>query len=132
MQFRARDLVAVTLPPGRAWLPIMRRAHDVGCAVLPVHIGLAAPERERLIERAKPTVIVDASGVRRVDGKPASDGVALVIATSGTSGTPALAELPLTAVESAIRASAMVLRASATDRWLSCLPLAHIGGMLVV
>lgn len=132
LKFRARDLVAVTLPPGREWLPIMRSAHDVGCAVLPIHIGLAAPERERLIERAEPTVTVDASGVRRIDGKPASDGVALVIATSGTSGTPRLAELPISAVESAIRASATVLHASPSDRWLSCLPLAHIGGMLVV
>jgi O-succinylbenzoic acid--CoA ligase len=130
--FRAGDLVAVALPPGRAWLPIIRAARAAGCAVLPIHLGLAAPERARLLERAAPTVIVDANGTRRVDGRPAGDGIALVIATSGTSGTPALAELSHGAVDAAIRASAAVLRAGPSDRWLSCLPLAHIGGLLVV
>jgi O-succinylbenzoic acid--CoA ligase len=37
-----------------------------------------------------------------------------------------------TAVDAVIRASATVLRAGDSDRWLSCLPLAHIGGVLVV
>ena len=129
---RAGDLVAVALPPGRAWLPILRPARDVGFAVLPIHMGLAAPERDRLLERAQPTVIVDANGMRRVDGTPVDREIALVIATSGTSGSPALAELPHSAVDAAIRASATVLHAGATDRWLSCLPLAHVGGMLVV
>jgi O-succinylbenzoic acid--CoA ligase len=129
---RAEDLVAVALPPSRAWLRIMRSAHDVGFAVLPIHMGLAAPERERLLERAQPTVVVDGYGMRRVDGRPVGAATALVIATSGTSGTPGLAELPHSAVDAAIRASATVLRAGASDRWLSCLPLAHVGGMLVV
>jgi O-succinylbenzoic acid--CoA ligase len=129
---RAGDLVAVALPPSRGWVPIMRSAHDVGFAVLPVHTSLAAPERERLLERAQPTVIVDERGMRRVDGTPAGAATALVIATSGTSGRPRLAELAHTAVDAVIRASATVLRAGDSDRWLSCLPLAHIGGVLVV
>jgi o-succinylbenzoate---CoA ligase len=128
---RAGDLVAVALPPGRAWLRIMRSAQDVGFAVLPIYLGLAAPERARLVALAKPTVMLDAGGMRRIDGEPADSEIALVIATSGTSGNPRLAELPHSAVDAAIRASATVLRAGATDRWLSCLPLAHIGGMLV-
>ena len=128
---RAGDLVAVALPPSRTWLSLLRRAHDVGFAVLPIHMGLAAPERERLLERAQPTVIVDENGTRRVGGTAAGAETALVIATSGTSGNPGLAELSHTAVDAAIRASATVLRAGDSDRWLSCLPLAHIGGMLV-
>jgi O-succinylbenzoic acid--CoA ligase len=129
---RTGDLVAIVLPPGRAWLPVLRPARDLGFAVLPIHMGLAAPERDRLLERARPTVVVDANGMRRVDGEPADPEIALVIATSGTSGSPALAELPHNAIDAAIRASATVLHAGASDRWLSCLPLAHIGGMLVV
>jgi o-succinylbenzoate---CoA ligase len=128
----AGDLVAVALPPGRAWLSIMRSARGVGFAVLPIHMGLAAPERDQLLERAQPTVIVDRNGMRRVDGTPVGAETALVIATSGTSGSPRLAELPHSAIDAAIRASAIVLRAVASDRWLSCLPLAHVGGMLVV
>jgi O-succinylbenzoic acid--CoA ligase len=129
---RAGDLVAVALPPGRAWVPIMRAAHDVGFAVLPLLMALAAPERARLLERAQPTVIVDADGWRRVEGAPADTEIALVIASSGTSGVPGLAELTRGAVDAAVRASASVLHAGEPDRWLSCLPLAHIGGMLVV
>jgi O-succinylbenzoic acid--CoA ligase len=122
----------VTLPPGRPWLPILRAGRDRGFAVLPIHVRLAAAEREQLLARAKPTVVVDSDGVRRLDGIPADPEIALVIATSGSSGGPRLAELPRSAVEAAVRASAAVIGADARGRWVSCLPLAHIGGMLVV
>ncbi len=55
---------------------------------------------------AKPTVILDEAGARRVDGVTIDPAIALVIATSGTSGHPHLAELPAQAVESAVLASA--------------------------
>ena len=81
---------------------------------------------------ARPTVIVDADGVHPARGVAIDPAIALVIATSGTAGRPRLAELSGDAVEAAVRASAAVLGARKEDRWLSCLPLAHIGGLLVV
>jgi o-succinylbenzoate---CoA ligase len=131
-QLRSGDLVAVTLAPGRAWIPILRAAREVGFAVLPIHLGLAGQERDRLLARAQPTVMLGAEGLRRVDGVPVEAGITLVVATSGTSGRPGLAELPHSAVAAAIRASSSVIGANSQRRWIASLPLAHIGGMLVV
>jgi O-succinylbenzoic acid--CoA ligase len=128
---RAGDLVAVAMPPSRAWLPALRVAGEVGAAVLPVDVRLTAAERAALFAVAQPTVSIGTEGLRRLDGMPAGDGVALVIATSGTSGHPRLVELTRDAVTAAIRASATAIGAGGGDRWLSCLPLAHIGGLLV-
>jgi O-succinylbenzoic acid--CoA ligase len=128
----AGDLVAVALRPGTGWLPVLRHAREVGAAVLPIDVRLAPPERDALVAIAQPTVILDEDRVRRVDGITIDPAIALVIATSGTSGRPHLAELTADAVEAAVLASAAALDARPEDRWLSCLPLAHIGGLLVV
>jgi O-succinylbenzoic acid--CoA ligase len=129
---RAGDLVAVALRPGTPWLPALRIARQAGAAVLPIDVRLSARERSVLIATAQPTVIADADGIRRADGVTIDPAIALVIATSGTSGHPRLAELPGVAVEAAVMASAAAIDARPEDRWLSCLPLAHIGGLLVL
>jgi o-succinylbenzoate---CoA ligase len=129
---RAGDLAAVTLNPGAAWLPVLRHARGVGAAILPIDVRLSMPERAALIAAAQPTVIADHAGVRRDDGVPIDPGIALVVATSGTSGQARLAELPAGAVEAAVLGSASAIDARAEDRWLACLPPAHIGGLLVL
>jgi O-succinylbenzoic acid--CoA ligase len=129
---RAGDLAAVALAPGARWVPILRSAREVGAAILPIDVRLSTPERAALIAIGQPTVIVDEDGVRRADGVPIDTEIALVIATSGTSGRARLAELPGVAVEAAVLASADAIDARAEDRWLACLPMAHIGGLLVL
>jgi O-succinylbenzoic acid--CoA ligase len=129
---RAGDIAAVTLKPGVAWLPVLRRAREVGAAILPIDVRLSQPERAALVAVAQPTVIADKAGIRRADGEPIDPEIALVIATSGTSGQARLAELPAVAVEAAVVASATAIDARAEDRWLACLPPAHIGGLLVL
>ncbi len=131
-ELRAGDLAAVAHAPGASWLPVLRRARDIGAAILPIDIRLPNPERAALIATAKPTVIADQHGVRRADGVPIDTAIALVIATSGTSGHARLAELPGVAIEAAVLASADAIDARAEDRWVSCLPMAHIGGLLVL
>jgi O-succinylbenzoic acid--CoA ligase len=128
----AGDLVALALPPSRAWLSILRAASEVGASVLPVDVRLSDRERAELIARARPTISVDGAGVRRLPGEPADDATAVIIATSGTSGHPRLVELGRAGVEAAVRTSAAVIGAGSEDTWLSCLPLAHIGGLLVL
>ncbi len=129
---RAGDLAAVSLKPGIAWLPLLRHAREVGAAVLPVDVRLSGPERAALIATAQPTVVADDAGIRRQSGVPIEPEIALVVATSGTSGQARLAELPAVAVEVAVLASAAAIDARAEDRWLACLPPAHIGGLLVL
>jgi O-succinylbenzoic acid--CoA ligase len=111
---------------------VLRHARNVGAALLPIDVRLSRLERAALIATAQPTVLADEDGVRRVDGVPIDPAVALVIATSGSSGQARLAELSSEAVEAAVIASADAIDARPEDRWLSCLPLAHIGGLLVL
>jgi o-succinylbenzoate---CoA ligase len=129
---RAGDLAAVALKPGTAWLPVLRHARSLGAAILPVDVRLSSFERAALIDTAKPTVVVDETGIHRAEGIPIDPAIALAVATSGTSGQARVAELPAVAVEAAVLASATAIDARAEDRWLSCLPLAHIGGLLVL
>jgi O-succinylbenzoic acid--CoA ligase len=58
--------------------------------------------------------------------------VALIVPTSGSSGRPRLVELTRAAAEAAVASSLRALAAESGDGWVSCLPLAHIGGLLVL
>jgi O-succinylbenzoic acid--CoA ligase len=65
--------------------------------------------------------------------EPVEVGDALVVATSGSSGSPKLAVLTHEAVVASAEATSRQLDVDPTrDRWLACLPLAHVGGLSVV
>lgn len=127
------DLVAVELPPGPGWIDTIETLWSRGAAVFPIDTRLARAERDAVLERAHATVVVGSSGTSR--STPPRDDLGatrLVVHTSGTTGEPKLVALPGNAAEAAVRASGHVLRADDTDRWLCCLPPAHIGGLLVL
>jgi O-succinylbenzoic acid--CoA ligase len=129
----AGELVAYALPPGFHWLDIIA-AHDrSGASFLPVDVRLSDREQRRLIELARPSVLVRPDEeIVLADAAPADpDRAWAVVATSGTSGAPRLAELPRSAVGAAVAASLDMLDASAFDPWVACLTPAHIGGLLV-
>lgn len=125
---RERDVVATTGPPG-PWL--VRACWDAGAALLPVDPTLPAIARDALLAAAAPTIVSDGVAWSRRPGIRAGPGDALLIATSGTSGTPRLVVLQRAAVELAVRASASRLGLDGSEPWLACLPPWHIGGMLV-
>jgi O-succinylbenzoic acid--CoA ligase len=128
----AGDLVAVSIPPSLAWLEIVAETWAAGAAVLPIDHRLPPAEAEALLELARPTVVLEAGGARRVDGRPADPDVALIVHTSGTGGSPKLAQFHRRAIDAAVASSALALEASDEDRWLCCLPLSHVGGLLVL
>jgi o-succinylbenzoate---CoA ligase len=98
----------------------LRTAWDEGDAVLPLDPRLPGPARAAVLAAARPD-------------EPVEDGDALVVATSGTTGDPKAAVLTHSAVEASARATSRRLGVDpATDRWLACLPLAHVGGLSVV
>jgi O-succinylbenzoic acid--CoA ligase len=130
---REGDLVGVFTPPGPAWLDILDVCWAARAAVFPTDVRLAPIEAANLLGRARPTVFVTHKDVHRRDaGVPVDPGTALVVATSGTSGRFQLAELAHEALAAAVGSSSAALDARAEDAWLCCLPVAHIGGLLVV
>ena len=126
------DVVAVSLEPGPAWLDLIAETWAAGAALLPIDHRLPPPEADALLERARPTVSLDAGGAQRIDGVAADPDIALIVATSGTGGAPKLVQFDRRTIDAAVTASASALGASDGDRWLCCLPLAHVGGLLVL
>jgi O-succinylbenzoic acid--CoA ligase len=115
-----RRLIVVEARGTDAVVDRLRRAWDAGDAVLPLDPRLPAPARARVLAAARPD-------------EPVEEGDALVVATSGTTGEPKAVVLTHDAVAASARATSARLGVDpATDRWLACLPLAHVGGLSVV
>ncbi len=142
-----RELVAIDLAGGPAFVRAVRQAWDDGDAILPIDQRLPAPARRDLLAAARPHVLVAASGSPDRPGPhdagarhrlhpgapPVDEGDALVVATSGTTGAPKLVVHARSAIEAHARAVHAFLSVDPDrDRWLACLPLAHLGGLGVV
>jgi O-succinylbenzoic acid--CoA ligase len=105
---------------GPSFVQALQRAWDDGDAVFPLDPRLPGPARAVALEAARPEVPVD-------------DGDALVVATSGTDGAPKAVVLTHGAVQASAEATSARLGIDpASDRWLACLPLNHVGGLSVV
>jgi O-succinylbenzoic acid--CoA ligase len=129
------DLVALDLPGGRGFVDALQAVWDTGDAVAPLDPRLPAAAAEALLEALRPTKVVGADGVihRRPDGIPVEDGDAVVVATSGSTGTPRGVVLTHAAVAASAAATSERLGVDPhRHRWLACLPLAHVGGLSVV
>lgn len=127
-----RELVCLDMDLGTRFVDRVKRAWDDGDAVFPLDRRLPAPVRAALLATVRPTVLADESGDTRVDGDPVEQGDALVVATSGTTGSPKAAVLTAGAVEASARATSTRLAVTNDDMWFACLPPAHVGGFSVV
>lgn len=126
------DVVAVALPPGPVWLETVRRVWEADAALLPLDVRLPPAATRALLERARPTVLLDGSGWTRLGGGLRAPELGAIVPTSGTGGDPKLVDLDRAAIEAAVDSSAEALSATADDRWLCSLPPAHVGGLLVL
>lgn len=130
---RMPHLVAIDLPGGQPFVDAVRRAWDRGDAVMPIDRRLPAAARAALLEAMNPTQLVDATGEHPLEGgRGVEPGDAVVMATSGSTGTPKGVVLTHAAMAASARATAARLDVGPADRWLACLPLAHIGGFSVI
>lgn len=133
---RPPRLVALRRPADAAYLHHMRSIWQQGDAVLPLPDDDRAAQR--LVTALRPDVVAYADGrvhaadAPREDRPPLPTGTALVVATSGSTGPPRGVLLSHRAVEAAVAASRDRLAMRATDRWLCCLPLMHLAGLLVL
>lgn len=129
------DLVMLDLPAGSDFVDGLRRVWDAGDAVFPLDQRLPPAEADRVVAAAAPTAVIGADGERRrLDGGvPVADGDAIVVATSGTTGEPKAVIHTHGSVTASAWATSDGLGADpTTDRWLACLPPAHIGGLAVI
>src|SRR5207245_9302688 len=115
LDLRESDLVAIELSPSHEWVALLEEIEHAGAAVLPVDLRLPEAEVERLFARARPTVVIDADGSRRVAGNRIDHDIGFVAATSGSRGEPRLVELTRAAVRGAVDASLERLDATAAD-----------------
>lgn len=130
-----RELVAVGLPGGPDFVEALQRIWDDGDAMLPLDPRLPRPAVERLFAALQPGRLVDQSGTehRLTGGRPTEDGDALVIPTSGSTGDPKGVVHTHVSVDASSAATSARLDVDPTsDRWLCCLPLAHVAGLSVV
>ena len=128
------ELVAYALPPGFHWLEILAAHAHSGASFMPIDVRLSDPEQQRLIDLARPSVVVrpDEETIL-ADAAPVDPDTSwAVVPTSGTAGVPRLAQLSRASIGSAVAASLDALDASAYDPWVACLSPAHIGGLLVL
>src|ERR1700682_3264341 len=107
VRLRRGDLVAVQLPPGLGWPRLLEAVWDAGAALLPLDTRLSPPELARGLAATRTTVLVAASGARRDrTGAPVDDDTAVVVASSGSTGSPRFAMFSRQAVTAAVHASA--------------------------
>lgn len=128
-----RELVAVLVPGGPAFLDVLRRAWDAGDAVLPLDPNAPRAHLDSLIEELAPTRVVEADGeARSLPGRPVEEGDAVVVASSGTTGRPKGAVHTHAGIRHAAFSTSLAARVDPGSRWLACLPLSHVGGLSVV
>lgn len=129
-----RKLVALDMASGPSIVSRILDQWEKGNAVLVVDQRLPQPAKADLIARVGVHEVVhaDTTTVLSAEHPPMQEGDALVVATSGSTGSPKGAVHTHDGLRAASLASATALRCDARDHWLACLPLAHIGGFGVI
>ncbi|HYH44540.1 MAG TPA: AMP-binding protein, partial [Thermoanaerobaculia bacterium] len=128
--------VALVARPTLSTVETLFALFAAGTPALLLHERSTAHERAGLVSRAGAVGFDVATGIspagpmklKRFD----PERIAVLIATSGSSGQPKLARLSHRALLAAARQSAAHLGVEPADRWLACLPLGHVGGLSIL
>ena len=127
-------LVALDMPASQMFVDQVQRAWSNGDAVLPIDQRLPPAGKKLLIDAMAPSEVIDASATSSSlpNGRPLQEGDALVIASSGTTGSPKGIIHTHSSLLASAQASASRLQLTANDHWLVCIPVSHVGGFSVI
>ena len=110
----------------------IKKAWDDGDAIFPLDQRLPHAAQTNLLQVMQPTVMATENGDSPLSGIPVETGDAVVLATSGTTGTPKGVVLTHEAITASAHATSHRLEVSTQDKWLACLPASHVGGLSVI
>ena len=127
-------LIALDMPASQTFVDLVQRAWSNGDAVFPIDQRLPLTSKKMLLDTMAPSEIIDASFTASPlpNGRPMQDGDALVIASSGSTGSPKGIIHTHSSLLAGAQASASRLQLSANDHWLVCIPVSHVGGFSVI
>ncbi len=126
------ELVCLDMPCGDAFVSRLQKAWDDGDAIFPLDQRLPAPARAQVLHSIAPTRIVTEDSETKWDGRRVETGDAVVVATSGTTGSPKGVVLTHSAIAASAFATSKRLNVKTDDKWFACLPMSHVGGLSVV
>ncbi len=128
--------VALVLPPGEGFAVAFHGCLMLGCPAVPV--DPSRPEAERKLLTRGCGVVIDGPLDGHEDPAAAPRGhfepeeVAVVMHTSGSTGAPVPVELTYRNLWWSAAGSAVALGLDPQERWLCCLPVAHVGGLSIL
>ena len=127
-------LIALDMPASKTFVDLVQRAWSNGDAVLPIDQRLRPAGKKMLLDTMAPSEIIDASFTASSlpNGRPMQDGDALVIASSGSTGSPKGIIHTHSSILAGAQASAARLQLTSDDHWLVCIPVSHVGGFSVI
>ena len=127
-------LIALDMPASQTFVDLVQRAWSDGNAILPIDQRLRPAGKKMLMDTMAPSEIIDASFTASTlpNGRPMQDGDALVIASSGSTGSPKGIIHTHSSLLAGAQASAARLQLTSDDHWLVCIPVSHVGGFSVI
>ena len=137
------DRVAFVAEPSLATLVTLFGVAAAGATMVPLHPRLTQPERDDQITAASPRITLVGDDVRALlaaarrqnsSGAPpqAEASPFALLFTAGSSGMPKGVLLPARAFIASAAAAEEIVPFEPDDRWLVCMPLAHVGGLSIV
>jgi o-succinylbenzoate---CoA ligase len=132
---RRGEPVALMLEPGLPFVEVLHGCLLLAAPAVPIDPRLAQRERNAVLREVEVRVerpMRGETGVFQLPDPPGREQVALVMHTSGTTGRAKPVAITFGNIRANARGLAQAMGLGDDERWLSPLPLAHVGGLMVV
>jgi o-succinylbenzoate---CoA ligase len=132
---RRGEPVALLLEPGLPFVEALHGCLLLGAPAVPIDPRLAQRERDAVLREIEVRVerpMRGDTGVFELPDPPERESVALVMHTSGTTGKPKPVTITFGNIRANARGVAQAMGLTDDERWLCPLPLAHVGGLMIV